>query len=255
MSDTNEPNAPESAENEKKQETPGEPSRVSVPELDNPDTMMEALGMSIPAQVESVEGFDFEGFEPVEEKSAGGEVDEDGETFDPEKHRADKDGNPVKTAKGRWAKKPGRGSRVGKSKKSEETSADPESKARAVCKAHAIENVSLMYAAGGFVLGEDGLPTFSGAPKGEADELVAGWENYYWSVYVETGELPKRPPLVAVAALSAAYVSRRLTGSEKSRSRVAIGLKKIGEAFGVFKRRALVPLINRWKERNKKKAG
>lgn len=42
------------------------------------------------------------------EKAAAGPLDADGVAFDPDTHKATESGEPIKTTKGRWAKKPGR---------------------------------------------------------------------------------------------------------------------------------------------------
>ena len=83
--------------NDTKQASDGQ--TVTVPELGNVDDMTDALSLSMPEAVEADENFNMEGFETVEPKTPeapkSAETDKSGETFDPDIHRADADGNPV----------------------------------------------------------------------------------------------------------------------------------------------------------------
>ncbi|OUV96706.1 MAG: hypothetical protein CBD02_04625 [Candidatus Pelagibacter sp. TMED142] len=222
--------------------------RVTVPELSSADDMLEAMGASIPETVEDVSGFAMEGFKPVEKPSSSDEKDADGELFDPEIHAKDKDGNPKKTAKGRWAKRPGRGgSKVAKSAKQAENA--PESaddKARRICQMHALENASMTYMGGCMIFGEDGKPDFEHAVPNEHKNIVDAWEAFYWRQYVETGKLPERSPMVMIATATVTYAATRAANSKPAQTRLA-------KAKDFIMRRVAVPGINWWKDRKKPK--
>ena len=239
--------------NDTKQASDGQ--TVTVPELGNVDDMTDALSLSMPEAVEADENFNMEGFETVEPKTPeapkSAETDKSGETFDPDIHRADADGNPVLTRKGNFAKKPGRGgSRVGKSQKqkSAEDAAKPPSPdeiAKAACKAQGLQMMTLTYMGGVMAFGEDGRPDYEKAPPGEGQSIAEAWEQFFYSEYLRTGELPKPPAWAAVGIATLTYVGTRLTTSKPAQSR-------LGAFKDVVVRRVGVPVVNWWKSRRKK---
>lgn len=230
---------------------------VSVPELGSVDSMTEALALSMPETVEADENFELDGYEPVEPETPktaeNAQTDKSGETFDPELHRSDADGNPVLTQKGNFAKKPGRGgSRVGKSskQKSAEEAAKPPSPdelAKTACKAQGLQMMTLTYMGGVMAFGPDGRPDFEKAVPGEGQQIAEAWEQFFYAEYLRTGEIPSPPPWAAIAVATLTYAGTRLTNSKPAQSRISA-------AKDAFVRRVAVPAVNWWKSRKKKPA-
>lgn len=238
--------------------------RVSVPEIEDAQGMFEMLSGSIPKMVEPVEGFDLSGFEPVQNvtggASQGENTDKAGTAFDPEIHRSDADGNPIRKKNGDFAKKPGKGgSKVGRSEKqkAQEEQARPLSEdeiAHAKIKGNAVLMVAATYGAGMAIFGEHGAKDYSEAPPTEAKELQEAWEAAGLAEYARTGKVPEPPPWALPAIATAKYMAVRLSTSKPARSRVSQIWKGAQEKmFSPIVRRVIVPIINKWKGRKKPK--
>lgn len=232
---------------------------LGLPEASEADTMLEALTASMPDAVEPMDALDLGEYELVQNVGPSrerGETDVDGVQFDPDMHRVDSDGNPVKTKAGRWAKRPGNkkgnngsASKVGKTDAQKEAArkSDPDALAREACRLHGHSAAAMTYGGGRVFFGKDGGPDYEHAPDGEFEGMAASWEAYFWHRYVQTGQMPETDPRLMIATSVLAYASVRMVHSKPVQTR----MEKIKD---VVLRRVAVPVINWIKSRKAKRA-
>jgi len=170
--------------------------------------------------------------QPSESREAG--TDSAGERFDPEIHQTDENGDPIKTKRGTWKKKPGRkkGSASGESKQRQhqstlggaESATPPEEQgpdyyaaARGIMALH----YSLSAQLGG---GADE------AYQGEYVEGVQGWERFCR----EKG-MADFPPSIAVCFFTMSFFMIRYQQRETMRERINKAARGIGSVIKKWK--------------------
>lgn len=136
------------------------------------------------------------------------------ETFDPNIHCVDENGNPRLTAKGKFRRKRGKaGARPTPSLN------DVDPLRMAAAKQAAQVSIAATFLAGQMAFGEDGAPL-----EGESAQMEAAYTNFYY-----LSEKPINiPPWALVAMVTVTYAARRMA-MEKPRNRVMVGVDWIVE--------------------------
>ena len=171
-----------------------------------------------------------------------------GERFDPAIHRADANGDPIMTEKGRFRRKPGRKQGVKYGAINEPERPDPEAEEQQNRLTLAAETAASMYISTGvMIFGTEWLPD---ASKMEREQLVSAFEGYF-----RAKDITDIPPGIALALACFGYAAPRLYMQE-TQSRIARFSMWCKLKFGWIKFNASRPDIrpDRMRENNASKA-